>query len=509
MPPIGVQLVTLGCARNEVDSEELAARLEADDFALVDNVDDADVVVVNTCGFIAEAKKDSIDTILAAADVRADGTRPAVVAVGCLSQRYGKELADSLPEADAVLGFDDYVDISSRLRTILSGGKVAPPVPSDRRLLLPVTPVNRPATSMNVAIPGHSQTKVDFDDVETIKSAGAFGPGARVLRRRLDKAPYAPLKIASGCDRRCAFCAIPSFRGAYLSRPIEDLVAEASWLASQNAKELMLVSENSSSYGKDWAKPDALVDLLTQLNQVEGIDWLRVSYLQPAEIRPGLIETMVGLDKVVDYFDLSFQHASAAVLRKMRRFGDPDSFLGLINRIRQLSPEAGIRTNVIVGFPGESEADFETLKEFLTQAQLDVVGVFGYSDEEGTEAANLEGKLSDDEIAARRDELTDLVDQLCDQRAECRVGDRASVLVERICNPDEDDIFADFELAAGLPDSQVVFGRASFQGPEVDGCVKIVTDSSNAGKTSFSVGQIVNGTVIASEGVDLLVKADN
>jgi ribosomal protein S12 methylthiotransferase len=203
------------------------------------------------------------------------------------------------------------------------------------------------------------------------------------VRARLDHRPWAPLKIASGCDRRCAFCAIPMFRGAFVSRHPDDVVAEAHWLADRGVREAFLVSENSTSYGKDLGDLAAMEKLLPRLAEVEGLDWIRVSYLQPAEIRPGLLEAIVATPKVVPWLDVSFQHSSPAVLRRMRRFGSSSAFLDLIDRIRALAPAAAIRSNVVVGFPGETAADVEELAAFLTAARLDVVGVFGYSDEDG------------------------------------------------------------------------------------------------------------------------------
>ena len=314
--------MTLGCARNEVDSEELAARLEDGGFRLVSEPEDADAVMVNTCGFVEAAKKDSVDTLLAAADLKAGGRPQAVVAVGCLAERYGNELADSLPEADAVLGFDDYTDVAERLQAILAGERHQAHVPRDRRALLPLAPVARQRAAAAVAIPGHGSS------ADLTVRAPASGP--RSFRRRLDGGPSAPLKIASGCDRRCTFCAIPAFRGAYVSRTPAEVVAEARWLVEQGVREVFLVSENSSSYGKDLGDIRALEGLLGDLAEVDGLDWVRVSYLQPAEMRPGLVEAMTSLPKVVPYFDLSFQHAAPGVLRRMRRFGDPDSFLELI-----------------------------------------------------------------------------------------------------------------------------------------------------------------------------------
>ncbi|RZQ59858.1 30S ribosomal protein S12 methylthiotransferase RimO [Amycolatopsis suaedae] len=458
-----VSLLTLGCARNEVDSEELAGRLAAGGWELSEEPEDSDVIVVNTCGFVESAKKDSVDTLLAAADTGAK-----VVAVGCMAERYGAELADSLPEADAVLGFDHYPDLAQRLGDIVAGGTVASHVPADRRTLLPITPVRRPDVAQEVALPGHAQD----------------GWGPRVLRTRLDDAPVAALKIASGCDRRCSFCAIPSFRGSFVSRHPDELVAEAAWLAGQGVKELFLVSENSTSYGKDFGRDHggtrALELLLPRLAEVDGIERVRVSYLQPAETRPGLVKAIATTPGVADYFDLSFQHSSETVLRRMRRFGSTDSFLALLDQIREYAPAAGVRTNVIVGFPGETEADLAELERFLVGARLDAVGVFGYSDEDGTEAEGLDGKLDEETIAKRVSHISALVEELTTQRAEERVGEVVEVIVEQ--TGDE------------------VTGRAAHQGPEVDGeCVF-------AEPFDAAVGELVRAEVVDSEGVDLIVR---
>lgn len=471
---IPVHLVSLGCARNDVDSEELAARLAAEGFTLVGEPEDAVVIVVNTCGFIEPAKKDSIDTLLAAADLKQAGQARTVVAVGCLAERYGRELAGELPEVDAVFGFDAYPQIGERLRAVLAGERPVAHRPMDRRRLLPLAPAARPAAAG--AVPGHG-------GIPDLPAGVAPPTGPRVLRRRLDAGPFAPLKIASGCDRRCAFCAIPSFRGAYLSRPIGEIVAEARWLVERGVREVMLVSENSSSYGKDFADRQALPRLLAELSRVTGLAWIRVSYLQPAEMTPGILAAIATGANVVPYFDLSFQHAAPRVLRAMRRFGDPDSFLDLIGRIRRLAPQAGIRSNVIVGFPGETERDVELLTDFLAAAELDVVGVFGYSDEEGTEAAGLAGKLGTEEIVARQNRVSELVERLCEQRATDRIGDRVQVLIERV-------------------DDAAVLGRAAHQGPEVDGVTTLMTAPDAA------VGDLVTARVTDSAGIDLIARCE-
>jgi ribosomal protein S12 methylthiotransferase RimO len=474
---LSVALVTLGCARNEVDSEELAGRLESDGFRLVDDPADADTVVVNTCGFVEAAKKDSVDTLLEAADLKATGRPQAVVAVGCLAERYGKDLASSLPEADAVLGFDDYPDIAARLRSIVAGETHHAHTPQDRRRLLPLSPVDRDATT--ISVPGHGGSSG-----ATEIGVGAPATGPRSVRRRLEGGPMAPLKLASGCDRRCSFCAIPSFRGSFVSRRPSDVLQEAQWLATQGVHELFLVSENSTSYGKDLGDLRLLETLLPELTAIDGIDWVRVSYLQPAETRPGLIEAIATTPGVVPYFDLSFQHASESVLRRMRRFGDPESFLDLLARIRGLAPEAGVRSNVIVGFPGETEDDLQTLCDFLEAARMDVTGVFGYSDEDGTEAASYDGKLDEDEVRERTEHVTALVEELNAQRAEERIGEGIDVLVESV-------------------DGSTAEGRAAHQGPEVDGTTTLTTVPEGT-----AAGDLVRATVTGTDGVDLIATTE-
>jgi ribosomal protein S12 methylthiotransferase RimO len=460
--------VTLGCARNEVDSEELAARLAAGGWEVAAEGEDASVVMVNTCGFIQAAKQESIDELLGAAESGAK-----VAAVGCLAERYGHDLADALPEAE-ILSFDDYENIAGRLDDVLAGQRKAAHRPRDRRTLLPISPVDRAAD--------RAAARASVPDDLPPGLAPASGP--RTLRRRLSQGVVAPLKIASGCDRRCSFCAIPSFRGAFVSRRPPELLAEAEWLASQGVRELFLVSENSTSYGKDLGDLRLLEEVLPSLAAVPGVDRVRVSYLQPAEVRPGLIEVIAGTPGVAPYFDLSFQHASGPVLRSMRRFGDRRRFLELLDRIRDLAPEAGVRSNFIVGFPGESADDLAELELFLSSARLDAIGVFGYSDEDGTEAESLPGHLDEAEVARRVEEVADLAEELMAQRGAERVGQTVDVLIEE-----------------KLGDGQYE-GRSAHQAPEVDG-----TTTVHAAR-ELTTGQIVKATVTGSDGVDLIATAD-
>ncbi len=445
-----VAVVTLGCSRNEVDSEELAGRLAADGWTLVDDVESAEVALVNTCGFIESAKKDSIDTLLEANSLKGHGQTRAVVAVGCMAERYGNELAEALPDTDAILSFDDYQDISARLQSIVAGNSHAPHIPRDRRALLPIAPADR---------------------AETRESA-------EFSRKRLGDAPWAPLKIASGCDRRCSFCAIPYFRGSFISRRPHEILDEARWLVTNGVTELFLVSENTTSYGKDLGDLQLMEKMLPEIAAIEGVERVRLSYLQPAEMRPTLIQAMIATPKTVPYFDLSFQHSSPTVLRRMRRFGDNEKFLHLINQIRVLSPEAGIRSNFIVGFPGETQEDFDELARFITEAKLDAVGIFGYSDEDNTEALKIDGKIDEEVIAQRVETLSSLADEMVSLRAQARIGETIRVLIE---------------------DAELQEGRAAHQGPEVDGSTTFIG-------TNFAAGQYVDAVVIDSMGADLVAK---
>jgi len=377
-----------------------------------------------------------------------------------MAERYGQELAKALPEADAILGFDDYKDISARLQSIMAGNAHTPHVPRDRRSLLPIAPADRAA-------------------VRDEEFQSALGAGGSLLRKRLGNAPWAPLKIASGCDRRCSFCAIPYFRGAFVSRRPTEVLDEARWLSTNGVSELFLVSENTTSYGKDLGDLTLMEKLLPDFAAIAGIERIRLSYLQPAEMRPSLLQAMISTPNVAPYFDLSFQHTSATVLRRMRRFGDSEKFLHLIAQIRALSPEAGIRSNFIVGFPGETQEDFDDLANFITKAKLDAVGIFGYSDEDDTEALKLEDKVAPEVIAQRVETLSSLADEMVSLRAQARIGESVRVLIE---------------------DAQLQEGRAAHQGPEVDGTTSFIG-------TNFVVGQYIDAVVIDSMGADLVAQA--
>ncbi len=344
-----------------------------------------------------------------------------------------------------MLGFDAYPDLPASLRTLLAGGHLDSHTPHDRRLLQPAAPSERSADL--AVLPGHIGT-----------------------RQRLTQGPIASVKLASGCDRRCTFCAIPSFRGSFVSRRPTDVVNEVRWLSDNGVLEVNLVSENSTSYGKDLGDLRLLENLLVELAGTPGLERVRVAYLQPAEMRPDLVRIIASTVGVAPYFDLSFQHASPAVLRRMRRFGGAEDFLRLVDQIREVNPAAAIRSNFIAGFPGETPADFDTLVDFLNRAQLDAIGVFGYSDEEGTEAIDMDDHVDADEIDLRVDALASVADEVMAQRAAARVGESVRVVVAA--------------------------GKTQFQGPE-DGSTVL------RGQPSADV---VVARVVDSDGADLIAE---
>jgi len=326
-------------------------------------------------------------------------------------------------------------------------------------------------------VPGHA--------AQSIVDAATPAHLRTILRQRLTKGPVASIKLASGCDRRCSFCAIPSFRGAFVSRTPEEILAEAEWLARDGVREIVLVSENSTSYGKDLGDPRLLEKLLPQLAEVAGVVRIRVAYLQPAETRPGLVEVIATTPGVAPYFDLSFQHSSETVLRRMRRFGSTERFWDLLGSARELAPLAGARSNFIVGFPGESAAEYNELERFLTDARLDAIGVFDYSDEDGTEAAGLPGKVRTSTITRRYARLSALAEELCSQRAEDRIGELVDVLVDVV-------------------EADGVEGRGAHQAPDVDGSTQLVGGSADLG--ALHPGDLVRARVTGTSGVDLIAE---
>jgi ribosomal protein S12 methylthiotransferase len=406
-------LETLGCPKNQVDSDKIVGTLLADGMTAADSAADADLVIVNTCAFIEEARQESIDTILSLSAVKRDGAR--VVVTGCMAERYGDELAAALPEVDAVSGFGVPVTLVTKPR----------PVPAFDLLNLP-----RPRAS----------------------------------------APWAYVKIAEGCDRTCGFCAIPSFRGPQRSRTPESILDEVEQLGAQ---EIVLVAQDLASYGKDVADLGAgsIVPLVEKV--AAAVPWVRLLYLYPSDLSDGLIDVISA--GPVPYFDLSLQHVSKPLLRRMRRWGDGDRFLRRIEDIRIRRPDSAFRTNFIVGYPGETEADHDQLLAFVESAQLDWCGFFAFSREEGTYAADLDGQVDGGLVAERLAELRGLQDDITARRREALIGSTIEVLVD----------------ATGV-------ARSHREAPEIDGIVEV--------PAQLAIGSFANVTVTGAMGPDLVAE---
>jgi len=510
-----VAIVTLGCGRNEVDSDQLAGLLAMDGLVVVDDAAAADVVVVNTCTFIAPAKQESVDTILAACDLKQDGNARAVVVVGCMAQRYPDDLSVAIPEADAILGFDAYPRLPAIVRDLAAGRSVQrlqvgaahpgarPSDQSEATESAPpaVAPTTKPRRALPLLV---MPTRDDEVPPEAAPIARVTTPqddldrmpasGPRFPVRRHNGGPWAYLKIASGCDRVCTFCAIPSFRGRFRSRPIDEIVAEATWLADNGARELVMVSENTTSWGKDLGGRDLQPRLLEALADIDAIERLRLMYLQPAELQRPLLQAMASMEKVAPYFDLSLQHVSHDVLTRMARSGSPDRFLSLVGSIRELAPEAVFRSNFIVGFPGETEDDVDQLVDFLEAARLDWVGLFTFSEEDGTASATMPDQVPAAVMAQRLARVSEAQEAIADQVTAAWVGRQVEVLVD---GPEHD--LKTGELTATI-------ARSFREAPETDGEVTLITaDGSIA---DVPAGRLIPVTIIDAVGVDLVGRVD-
>ncbi len=419
---------TLGCPKNAVDSDKVVASLMADGLEQATRAEDADLVVVNTCAFIDAARQESVEVALHLADVKKAGAR--LVVTGCMAERYGDELASALPEADAVVGFAGEGSIAE---VVLRGRK-----PTGVRDLLELP---RPAPT----------------------------------------APWAYVKVAEGCDRACAFCAIPSFRGAQRSRTPDAIVAEVASLVARGAVEIVLVAQDLAWYGRDVGEPGALAPLLRRLDElaVHGLQRVRLLYLYPSEVKDPLVATMLELPTVVPYFDLSLQHASAGLLRRMKRWGSGERFLESIEGIRSQEPSAAFRSSFIVGFPGETENDHDELLTFLGAATLDWAGFFPFSPEDGTAAMTLD-RVVDPVLAAERlRECADVQEPITQAARDVLVGASIEVLIDTV------------------DDDGTLVGRTHREAPEIDGVVRIADAVARP-------GALVRAEVLHAVGPDLV-----
>ena len=420
--PRTIHFVSLGCAKNRVDTEVMLGVSDQSGFEIVEDPTEAEVIVINTCGFIGPAKEESVQAILEMSALKASGSCEKLVVAGCLSQRYPDELSRELPEVDHFLGSSDML----KLKSVLGGAK--------ERML-----VGNPAQyTMRASDP-------------------------RVLSGQTHRA-Y--VKIAEGCNRECSFCAIPSFRGKQRSRTIVDLVREAGILAAAGVVELNLISQDTIAYGRDLSKRESLAELLAALAEVDGIRWIRAHYLYPEKLSDSLIETIAQHEKVLPYIDMPLQHASDSMLRAMRRGHGGDRMYRVVERLRRAIPDLVFRTTFIVGHPGETETDFEELRSFVEWAEFDHVGVFLYSPEDGTPSGEMADAVDSDVAEARHEALMDVQRPISRERLDLRVGTELDVLVEGVS--DESDL--------------LLQGRWWGQAPEVDGSVYLANGTARAGE---------------------------
>eukprot|EP00189_Rhodosorus_marinus_P002751 CAMPEP_0113963874 /NCGR_PEP_ID=MMETSP0011_2-20120614/6780_1 /TAXON_ID=101924 /ORGANISM="Rhodosorus marinus" /LENGTH=484 /DNA_ID=CAMNT_0000976021 /DNA_START=44 /DNA_END=1498 /DNA_ORIENTATION=- /assembly_acc=CAM_ASM_000156 len=442
--PVSVSLVPLGCPKNTVDAEVMLGDLEQQGISVLDDESSADVIIVNTCGFIEDAKRESIEAILAAAELKQGSTTKGIVVTGCLAQRYASQLAEELPEVDAVVGFEGYKSLGEKVRKIALNGK-----------------------------------KKSRSTVEVGKATVPFRP--EWGRRRLAPRHTAYMRVAEGCDHACSFCAIPSFRGKFRSKPWDQVVEEARLLAAKGAVELNLIAEDTNQYGIDFKEDNRrLSDLLYELADIEGIQWIRLLYCYPSYFTDELIDAIANIDKVVKYIDIPLQHISDPVLKRMNRPGAKHT-KRLLNRLRDRIPEVEFRSTFITGFPGETQRDHEELVNFVKDFRFHRGGFFTYSEEDGTPAAVLDRQIPEEIKTARRDELTSIQQDIQAEFAEEKIGKVIDVLVDRI------------------EDGRAV-GRARFDAPEIDCIVHLLQD--------IPPGLVVKARVVESDLFDLLADAN-
>src|SRR6266566_2714186 len=447
-----VGFISLGCPKNLVDSEVMMGHLKQSGYQITANAEEAETIVVNTCGFIDSAKQESIEAILEATQLKTTGKAKRVVVAGCLVERYRDELKAELPEVDAFIGTNQINDILG----------VCDPKTNLRTL--PVIPL------------GHQSATYLYDESTP-----------RILAT---PSHYAFIKIAEGCDRPCAFCFIPQMRGHFRSRRFGSIVAEAQQLAEEGVKELILVAQDSSRYGEDLGKQDALAQLLRELSHTDGIEWVRVMYTYPTHISDAFLDVLAEEPKAVKYLDMPLQHASQNVLKLMKRGGNRLSLERLIRRVRDRVPGIAVRTTFITGFPGETDEDFEELLQFVKNVEFDRVGVFTYSDEEGTPAYDLPNKVDPKIAKQRRARLMKEQSRISRKRNKAKIGQRVRVIFEGESN--ESDLLWQ--------------GRMETQAPDIDGCVLI-----NDAPEGFvpSPGKLVDVLITAAQQYDLVGRIVN
>lgn len=455
-----IYLVSLGCDKNLVDSEIMLGLLSKEGYAITNELSEADYAIVNSCCFIGDAKEESINTIIEIGELKKEGKLKGLIVTGCLAQRYQSMITDELPEADAVIGTTAYDNIVSAIAEIKSKNGLA-----DKSLYI--------------------------EDLERL----AGGEEHRLVPAG-EISSY--IKIAEGCNKRCTYCIIPYIRGNYRSIPMETIVKEAEELAKQGTKELLLVAQETTLYGVDIYGKKALPELVHELSKISGIEWIRLLYCYPEEITDEIIEAIKNEKKVCHYIDLPIQHSSDAILRKMARKTNQAELRERIARLRKEIPDITLRTTLITGFPGETEEDFKELYNFVDEMEFDRLGVFTYSAEEGTPAAEMDGQVDEEVKTARRNEIMELQQEISAEKAEGRIGKVYEVLVEGTVPVDSvnGEAFASI-MEVNEDGKKVYIGRTYMDAPDVDGQVFFEADY------EIMSGELVEVEIIASDEYDL------
>ena len=436
---MNIYFVSLGCDKNLVDSEMMITSLRKNGFVLTDDIEEADVIVVNTCCFIGDAKEESINTLIEMGGYK-DGRCKLLVAAGCLAQRYHNEIKEDIPEVDLIVGTMGYEDLSDKINEALEGNGVLESLKDIDYLPTPLT---------------------DRDSM-----SGGY---------------YAYLKIAEGCDKCCTYCVIPKVRGHYRSVPMDNLIAQAKHLVNNGAKELILVAQETTLYGKDIYGEKSLPKLLDELSKIDELKWIRILYCYPEEITDELIDAIKRNPKVCNYLDMPIQHGADDVLRRMGRWTNREQIENTVSKLRKEIPDIVLRTTLITGFPGETEEDFEQLKEFVEKMQFDRLGVFTYSREEDTPAAEMVEQIEEEIKASRRDEIMQIQQEIAFDKSNSRVGEIYEVMIE-----------------GKLPEEGVYIARTYMDAPDVDGYVFIQSDY------NFDSGDFVKVEITRSDEYDLI-----
>jgi ribosomal protein S12 methylthiotransferase len=473
-----IGMVSLGCPKNLVDSEVMLGLAQQAGHELTQDPSTADVLVVNTCAFIDSAKQESIDTILEMAQHKKDGSCRRLVVTGCLAERYRDELRAEIPEIDAVLGTGEVPAIVSAIGGVAT--RQSSPLTFFR------SPEGSPRSEPPAPSPQHPAPSTAHPAPSSAPGTPTYIYDATTPRIFATPRHYAYVKIAEGCDYKCAFCIIPTLRGAYRSRPAASIVAEAKALAARGVKELLLISQDTTFYGIDRQERGALARLLRELNEVEGLEWIRLLYLYPTTIDDETLSAMADCEKVCNYIDLPLQHASDPVLKRMKRPGSRRKYDALLNRIRERVPGVSFRTTFIVGFPGETEDDVDELAQFITDHAFDHVGVFTYSHEEGTSAFGLNDDVPERVKRQRRNRIMSLQKKLVKARLKKRIGERVRIVV--------DGPASEHEL--------VLRGRLSTQAPDIDAAVYLT----ECDPSTFQPGDFAEVEVVGTRDYDLLVR---